>query len=179
MKILYYCPEYHVRHGGRTHARGFFGALKKLPSVSESFLYPRSKPHAGLKKAGSKKRLQGRLWMLPPVLRRMVRFFRPKTNLTRALIREINAHEIDALVIRTGISQPTIREIKKVCPDATICLEINSLFFEELFPTFPLRSLFEKWEVMRYNQADAIVVVSSYLKTFLEKYGVSRETRMA
>lgn len=175
MKILYYCPEYHSRHGGRTHARGFFGALKKLPSVSESFLYPRSNPHAGLKKAGSKKRLQGRLWMLPPVLRRMVRFYRPKSDLTRALIREINSHECDALVIRTGVSQPTIREIKKFCPDTTICLEINSLFFEELFPNFPLRSLFEKWEVMRYSQADAIAVVSSYLETFLEKYGVSRE----
>jgi hypothetical protein len=105
----------------------------------------------------------------------MVHFLRPRHGLTSALIRQINGRKCDALVIRTGIAHPDIREIKKVCPDTTICLELNALFFEELFPDFPLRSIFEKWEVMRYNQADAIMVVSSYLKTLLEKYGVRRE----
>ena len=175
MKLLYYCPEYHFRHGGRTHARGFFGALKKLPSVSESFLYPKSNSRGDLQNTGIKKPHRGRLWMLPGTLQRMIRFFRPRPDLTRALISELRAHGCDALVIRTGISQPTVREIKKACPDTTICLEINALFFEEVFPNFPLRSIFEKWEAMRYNQADAIGVVSTYLKTHLEKYGISRE----
>ena len=175
MKILYYCPEYHFRHGGRTHARGFFSALKQLPSVSGSFLYPERDSHSDVQNTGRKKRHQGRLGILPPTLRLMVRFFRPRHGLTSALIRQINAHDCDALVIRTGLAQPAIREIKKRCPDTTICLELNALFFEELFPHLPLRSIFEKWEVMRYNQADAIVVVSSYLKTLLEKYGICRE----
>jgi len=175
MKILYYCPEYHARHGGRTHARGFFGALKYLPSVSESFLVPKSNSHSDVQNAINKKPHRGKLWMFPRNLQRMVRFFRPRPDLTRILISELRAHGCDALIIRTGISQPTIRDIKKACPGTTICLEINSLIVEEVFPELPLRRILERWEAGRYNQADAIVVVSSYLKTSLEKYQICRE----
>lgn len=176
MRILYYCPEYYFNHGGRTHAHGFFGALGKLPDVSACFLYPKSGPkEVLLQNSEGNKATRERLWFLPPAARQIVRFFRPKPALTRAVIGEIIANKCDALVLRTGAGLPSIRRIKKACPDTVICLEVNSAHFDESFSALPLRSLFQKWEVSRFLHTDAITVVSSYLKTYLQNYGVPAE----
>jgi len=175
MKLLYYCPEYYYRHGGSTHARGFFGAIKKLPTVSESFLYPKSNFQRGLQNAHNKNTPVGKLWFLPPTVRRIVQYFMPRRNLTRELIKEIQNNECDAIVIRTGTRQPAFRKIKKTCPDTLVCLEINAAYFDESFLSLPLRSFFQRLEVMRFNQADAIVVVSSHLKAYLEKRGINSQ----
>jgi len=173
MKILYYCPVYHMHHhGGRSHARGFFHALGHLPSVSECFLCPKKGVRDDAQNAPDKASRRGKLGFLPPTVRRLVKYFRPKPALTRALINEIKINGCDALVIRTGMMQPTIGKIKKACPNTSICLELNGAGFEEWLPDFPLKSLIQKWEVMRYDQADAITVVSSCLKTYLEKHGI-------
>ena len=173
--MLYYCPEYYCRHGGRTHARGFFGALQSLSPVSQSFLYPKSAPKSKLQDSPGKQQPRGRLWFLPSTARKIVGFFMPRRELTSTLISELDANRCDALIVRTGVRQPTIRMIKKACPNTTICLEINSAYFDESFSTLPLRSIFQRWEVMRFNHADAIVVVSSYLKTYMEERGISSE----
>lgn len=173
MKVLYYCPEYYFRHGGRTHARGFFAALQKLPSVSESFLLPKATAveEAGdSDSSGTGKR--GKLWFLPPTVRKIVQFFIPRKRLTHEVIGEINAHGCNALVIRTGARQPLVGMIKRACPQTTICLEVNSAFFDEQFPGLPMKWLFQQWEVSRFRQADAVVVVSSYLKDYLQKRGM-------
>lgn len=173
MKILYYCPEYYSWHGGRAHARGFFHALEKLPSVSQCFLYPPKSPQPDSKPGRRKLPLRGKLWFLPLTLRRIVQFFVPRRKLARALVNEIKANSCDAIVIRTGVRLPALKDIKKACPDTLICLEINSAHFDESFPGLPLKSVFQKWEVMRFNQADALVVVSSYLKGYLQMRGIS------
>jgi glycosyltransferase involved in cell wall biosynthesis len=175
MRILYYCPEYYCRHGGRSHARGFFKALNKLPSVSEAFLYPDKQPTGVAQNIQGKKTSSERLWFLPPTIRSIVRFFKPVPALTGALIKEINNKRCDALVIRTGMKLPAIGAIKKACPATSVCLEVNSAYFDESFSGLPLRSLFQKWEVTRFRQADAITVVSSYLKTYLEERGLCSE----
>jgi len=105
-------------------------------------------------------------------VRKLVSFFRPRPGLSRVLIDEINTHRCDAIVIRTGFITPSLRMIKRACPHAVVCLEINSAFFDEAFPGLPLRPFFQKLEVIRFNQADAIVVVSSYLKGYLKRHGV-------
>ncbi|MFQ5642238.1 MAG: glycosyltransferase family 4 protein [Thiogranum sp.] len=175
MKILYYCPEYYCRHGARTHARGFFDALAVLPSVSESCIYPGCDPaeDAGEKSVTTPER--GRLRFLPATVRQLVRYFLPRRGLTRALINEIHTHGCDALVIRTDTGQPMIGAIKKACPDTTVCLEINAADFDEAYFDVPFRSFFQKWEVRRYDRADGMVVVSSYLKNYLEERGVRPE----
>jgi len=175
VKILYYCPEYYCSHGGRTHARGFYGALKQLPAVSKSFLYPNSDFPEDLKNIRTETSSRGKLWFLPPTVRRIVQFFIPRPSLTRELLNEIQTNECDALVIRTGARQPTIRQIKKACPYTSVCLEVNSAYFDESFPDLPLRAVFQKWEVKRFDRADAIVVVSSYLRTYLVERGISPE----
>jgi glycosyltransferase involved in cell wall biosynthesis len=174
MRILYYCPEYFCRHGGRIHARGFFRALSKLPSVSASFLYPSCAPRENLEKdANSRSFPREKLWFLPYTFRQIVRYFRPEHHLTEKLIDEIIQNRCNVIVIRTGMSLPSLRDIKNACPDTLICLEINSAFFDESFPELPFRSVFQRWEVARFNQADAFLVVSSYLKSYLESRGVS------
>ena len=173
VRILYYCPEYYYRHGGSTHAREFFGALKKLPTVTESFLYPKSSLQHYLQNTHNKNKSVSKIWFLPPTVKRIVKYFMPRRNLTRELIKEIQTKECDAIVIRIGAGQPTFRRIKKACPDTLVCLEINAAVFDESFVGLPFRSIFQKLEVMRFNQADALVVVSSHLKAYLENRGIS------
>jgi len=173
--VLYYCPEYYCHHGGRTHARGFFGALQDLSSVSQSFLFPGTAPRSSFQKRPGQQVSRGKLWFLPQSVRKIVGFFMPRRELTRAVISELVTNRCEVLIIRTGGRLPAIRKIKKACPNTTICLEINSAYFDESFPNLPLRSVFQRWEVTRFKLADAIVVVSSYLKTYLEKRGLPAE----
>lgn len=169
MKILYYCPEYYCQHGGRTHAHGFFHALQHLPSVAKVVLYPTSgNQESGQRGHARTKSGRGKLWFLPEAPRKIVRFFLPKKTVTKAVIAILRSSDCDSLVIRTGNRMPDISQVKSACPDVTICLEVNSAYFDEDFKRLPLRSLFQAWEVKRFFSADAIVVVSSYLKSYLE-----------
>jgi glycosyltransferase involved in cell wall biosynthesis len=172
MRVLYYCPEYYCRHGGRTHARGFFEALRGLSSITRAFLYPNVAPSRNNQRKPGQQVSRGKLWFLPPTVRQIVYFFLPKHELTQTLINELTANSCNVLIIRTGFKQPIIRKIKKACPNSTICLEINSAYFDESFPGLPLRSIFQKWEVTRFKHADAVVVVSSYLKNYLKDRGI-------
>lgn len=175
MRILYYCPEYYFNHGGRTHARGFFGALGKLPAVEACFLYPANGSQEAPRDETDGRSGRERLWFLPQTVRQIVRFFRPKAALVRAVIDEIHANRCDTLVIRSGAGQPSIRAIRKACPDILVCLEVNSAHFDEGFHGLALRALFQRWEVSRFNQAHAITVVSSYLQNYLQSRGVPAE----
>jgi len=175
MRILYYCPEYYFNHGGRIHARGFFGALEKLPEVSACFLYPGAGAQEAHQIDAEKQPARERLWFLPQSLRQIVRFFRPKYALTREVISEIVANQCDALVVRTGAGHPLIGAIKKACPDVVVCAEVNSAHFDEAFSRVPLRSLFQKWEVRGFDHADVITVVSTYLKSYLQNHGVAAD----
>ena len=167
MRVLYYCPEYYCLHGGRTHARGFYGALQRLSSVSGSFLYPRADPQDESRHGSGHAVSRDKLRFLPNAIRQIIRFFIPRRELTRKVIGELVANRCNVLVIRTGFKQPIVRKIKKECPGITVCLEINSAYFDESFTGLPLRSFFQKMEVMRFRSADAFVVVSSYLKSYL------------
>lgn len=174
MKVLYYCPEYYFRHGGRTHARGFFNAIQNLPRVSKAGLYPKKEQIEDkldaetVSQAGSR----DKLWFLPPVLRRIVRFFLPRPSIDRAIIGEIETHNYDVLIVRTGARIPSISNIRKACPELAICLEVNSAYFDEGFQGVPFRKLLQAWEVKRFRDADAITVVSSYLKRYLQERNV-------
>jgi glycosyltransferase involved in cell wall biosynthesis len=172
MKVLYHCPEYYCRHGGRVHARGFFNALSEVDAISGKFLYPREDPQDASSVGVSGKVPRGKLWFLPATIRSIVRYFVPRLSLTRALIEEIRSRNCDAVVIRTGVNLPMLGKIKRACPRISICLEINSAYFDESFPNLSFRSTFQKWEVKRFSRADAIVTVSSHLKSYLETFGI-------
>jgi glycosyltransferase involved in cell wall biosynthesis len=175
MKVLYYCPEYYYRHGGRTHARGFFGALQTLPAVSAAFLYPKDDPDPGGAASGTAGKGRGKLRFLPPALRKIVQFFRPRPGLTAALINDIKQHDCDVLVIRTGTRLPALGAIKKACPNTVICLEMNSAYFDEEFSGLPFRRLAQQLEVRRFRPADGIFVVSSYVRDYLQARGIARD----
>ncbi len=135
-------------------------------------MYPGKDPEDQLDIPQQSKPSKGKLRFLPGTLRRIIHLFLPRRKLTEVLIKEIKAHGCDAIVIRTGSVDPIIGRIKKACPDARVCLEINSAAFDESFPGLPLRSLFQKLEVLKFSAADAIVVVSTYLKHYLEQRGI-------
>jgi glycosyltransferase involved in cell wall biosynthesis len=175
MRVLYYCPEYYCRHGGRSHARGFYGALQDNPHVSKSFLYPKTAPQANSGHGDKRTATREKLRFLPSAARQVIRFFKPKLELTSEIISEIKANSCNVLIIRTGFRLPIVRKIQKACPGVTVCLEINSAFFDESFPGIPLRSVLQKLEVMQFRRADAIVVVSSYLKSYLEDRGIASD----
>ena len=172
MIILYYCPEYYCNYGARAHAHGFYNALQVLPSVTKAYLYPEAPPNDISTDIPYKKKKRKKLWFLPLMMERTIRYFWPKRALTRSLISRIQMYGCDAVVIRTGANQPIFKQIKKECPEVSICLEINAADFDEAYAGLPLRSIFRKWEVRRYDQADALSVVSSYLKNYHERYGV-------
>ena len=178
MRILYYCPEYYSQHGGRTHARGFYAALKELPEVSDTCLYPEDDPGPPLKGDESGGASSGRLWFLPQVLRKILRFFRPRPGLDREITDIIKEKRCNALVVRTGVIQPSFRQIRKYCPDTIICAEVNSAYFDEEFSGVPFRSILQKREAMRFDEAHVITVVSSQLKSYLEGQGISSDKIM-
>ncbi len=173
MKVLYYCPEFWSRHGGRTHARGFFAALDKLPVVTQTFLYPPE--NVSGKNAGQTDRArQGKLWFLPATARKIIQFFKPRPDLTRSLIELIQRRDCDLLVIRTGTQPPSLKGIQRACPGTLVCLEVNSAYFDESFPDLYFRGFFQQQEVNRLAGADAIFVVSAYLRDYLEARGIPR-----
>lgn len=176
MRILYYCPEFYGHHGGRAHARGFYSALGTISPVSETFLYPKSDTSNRTQiSRNTNCYYRDRLWFLPQAARRIFRFFRPKHKLTSELIDQINEHGCDVLIIRTGMTLPTLEKVKKACPDTLVCLEINAAFFDEAFPSLPLKFAFQRMEVSLYKPADAFVVVSAYLKDYLERFDLPPE----
>jgi glycosyltransferase involved in cell wall biosynthesis len=52
---------------------------------------------------------------------------------------------------------------------------MNSAYFDEHLPKLPLKSVFQYWEVHRFKRADAVTVVSSYLRGYLEERGIPAE----
>ena len=47
MKVLYFCPVYYSRNGGRTHAREFYKAFSRLPETGVVSVYPEEPARQG------------------------------------------------------------------------------------------------------------------------------------
>ena len=94
-KINYYfCEEYFCNHGGRTHAREFFSALKQSPEVTYASVSSRfSNDNAQTNESTFGKKQSGKFGFLPTNLHRFVRFLRPRTNLAEKIIKRIEGAE--------------------------------------------------------------------------------------
>ena len=172
MKILYYCPEYYSPiHGGRTHAREFLRALRKMPGVNKADVWPDE--HATTETTRSRVIKRS---FIPQGLRKFIACFTPRYHLTRQICREIENGGYNCLIIRVaGHRNIVLKKIKRMYPTVTVCLEINALRFLEEFPNVWFRSLWQKIEVMRFKYADKISVVSDNLKQYLEGRGISEK----
>lgn len=176
MRVMYYCPEYFLTHGGRTHAREFFAALEKNPEIETASIFQPAEnlepdnPSAAL--AGQNKSTNVGL-PLPLFVLKTMRYWKPKYHLTDQLVDAIRRMKADTLIIRTGARNPLLSVIRKKLPDVSICLEVNAAYFDEMFPSLPIvKPLLERLEVRRYRMADAICVVSSYLRDYLVERGI-------
>ncbi len=175
MRVLYYCPEYYAEHGARTHAQEFFRALQGVSGVDEAFIYGDGLATGG-SRVGVKKNTEGRAGFLPKPLRRFYHFWKPKKALTRDVLATLKRHSCDVLIVRSGARIPSLRDIKRQCPDVTLCVEINAAFFDEAYPNIPFRRSIQQLEVDRFSHADSFFTVSRYLKDYLVERGLSEET---
>lgn len=172
MKVLYYCEEYYCSHGGRTHAREFFGALKNLHGIKQADIFPRSNI-ADIPGARHSDKKGGKLRWLPTSWQTFIRCFVPRTALAKQLEQELCSKGYDYVLIRTSFQRNImLNRLKKNFPEISLVLEINSAYFDEKFHTIWLRKLWQFIEAQRYKRADRIVVVSTYLKEYLVMRGV-------
>lgn len=178
MNVLYYCREYFVKYGARTHAREFFAALLRDSRVESAKVIgggqenalPNDENHFGRQKPRS------------PILstvdqyRRVVRYCLPKRDLTKLIIRAAKEFSSDVIIARpSGIHNADYKRIRKAIPGVTICFEINSAYFDEAHNHFWLRPFLQKLEVQRFQHADVVTVVSSYLRDYLVERGFQKE----
>lgn len=176
MKILYYCPEYFASHGGRTHAREFFRSLEQDERVTVARVFGVSDAQYDTDTKGQAAH-QSKLKFLPVSLRwqRILRYWRPKIALTNRVISEAQKMRADILIARTGVRQLLLGRIRRAMPHLSLCLEINSAYFDEGYSDFWLRSFFQRLEVNSFRQAHCVSVVSSYLRDYLTARGFPTE----
>jgi glycosyltransferase involved in cell wall biosynthesis len=168
MRILYFCEEYFWNHGGRTHAREFFSALKRSPEVTYASVLSRfSNDNAQTDESAFGKKRSGKFGFLPTNLHRFVRFLRPRTKLAERIIKRIEQEKIDVLIVRSGIWNIPYSKIKKACPNLILCIEINAFVFEEHFENIWFRPFWQHLEIRLLSHADCFTVVSSKLKDHL------------
>lgn len=173
---MYYCPEYFLTHGGRTHAREFFAALEKHPNIEAAKVFQpvKSSVTDGIPEEISNQNKSTRAWLpLPLFIQKTIRYWKPKYHLTHELVEAIRNMNADTLIVRTGGKNPLFSVLRKKLPDLSICLEVNAAYFDEMFPAVPIvKPLLQRLEVKRYKAADAICVVSSYLRDYLVERGL-------
>lgn len=178
MNVLYYCREYFVKYGARTHAREFFAALRRDSRVKSANVIG-----GGREDAPSNDEFRfGRQKPQSPILstldqyRRVIRYCIPERDLTNQIIRAAKEFASDVIIARPGgIHNADYIRIRKAIPGVTICFEINSAYFDEAHSHFWLRPMLQNLEVQRFQHADAVTVVSSYLRDYLVERGFSKE----
>jgi glycosyltransferase involved in cell wall biosynthesis len=168
MRILYFCEEYFWNHGGRTHAREFFSALKQSPEVTYASVLSRFRnDNAQTNESTFGKKQSGKFGFLPTNLHRFVGFLRPRTNLAEKIKKRIEQEKIDVLIVRSGIWNIPYSKIKKACPNLIVCIEINDFLFDEHFHNIWFRPFWLHLEIRLLSHADCFTVVSSNLKDHL------------
>lgn len=175
MKILYYCEEYHCHHGGRTHAREFFAALPQVPVITYTEVMPDER-ELQQDRPSNQARPIGKMRFLPRSTRNFIRCFLPRIDLAQDIENRVQRKNIDFLLIRTFYQRNLmLGRLKRQLPNTIIGVEINAAYFDENFPNIWLKSFWQYIEVQRYKLADAIIVVSSYLKDYLVGWGVPED----
>lgn len=176
MRVMYYCPEYFLSHGGRTHAREFFAALANYPDVEAANVFqPANRLESEYSSIDSVvQNKPNRTWLpLPLYIQKAIRYWLPKYRLTDQLVDAIHRMNADTLIVRTGARNPLFSVLRRKLPELSICLEVNAAYFDEMFPAVPIiKPLLQRLEVKRYRIADAICVVSSYLRDYLVDRGL-------
>lgn len=173
MRIVYFAPEYHCGHGGRTHAREFFAALARLPEVAEAALYPPAPPGQG-GTIGLARRIANARAM-PPTAGMLMRMAAPRRRTVAGLVEAVQRTRADAVILRVGGNFTLMPRIRRALPDVTLCAEMNATVFAETYARIAFRRRWERYEADCLNHADCLTVVSSYWRDYLAERGVRPE----
>ena len=177
MNVLYYCREYFVRYGARTHAREFFAALQKHERVSAAKVIGGAQEDVGFndKDQFGRQRPQSRFFSALDRYKRVVRYLIPKKVLTDLLIEAARDFQCDVIIARLGgIHNPDYRRVRKALPNVSLCFEINAAHFDEAYSQFWLRNTLQRLEVRNFEIADSVTVVSTYLRDYLVERGMAK-----
>jgi glycosyltransferase involved in cell wall biosynthesis len=173
VRIVYFAPEYHCGHGGRTHAREFFAALARLSEVAEATVYPPA-PAGRQGPLGLARRIANSR-AVPPTARMLMRMAAPRRRAVAGLVEAVQRTRADAVILRVGGNFPLVPRVRRALPDVTLCVEMNATVFAETYARIAFRRRWERYEADCLNYADGLTVVSTYGRDYLAARGVPPE----
>lgn len=158
LSILYYSLVNFSNHGGSNHARQFLKHARQNPSVFVINIFPDFK-HEPSKFKESPWKIFFRLRFFL-----IARFFNRQRHHYKDLIKVIEKHNPDVLIIRPDHNFLQIGALKRKFPSLLICVEINSSSFDESYKKIPFLDLFKKLEKRVYQNSDLNFFVSESLR---------------
>jgi glycosyltransferase involved in cell wall biosynthesis len=169
--LLYYNTSLHSSYSAGTHASEVFHALKQIKDITVQ-AYPDSAASTPPTPSSPKSIIRSWSGILPywTLLAWLLwlKDHRPK-------LPSLGKSESWVVFIRTDLRIKLLRHLKQQSQVALLCAEVNALIAEEVPHWLPWRSQWIKQEVHDLNQADLIMVVSSYLKQRLVGHGIQAE----
>lgn len=171
MKVLYYCKTINSSHGGRTHAREFYAALKKVVGADSVHSYYELEDINDENISSENRHL--RLWWLPFKLRTFLRLLIVNKNHTQEICKKLNEKECDVLLLRHETIRIDYKYIKENHPNIKIAVELNTIFANESFSNYIAKKIIHNIEFKQFATVDKIFPVSSTLKQALIIGGIS------
>ncbi|MCA9521388.1 MAG: glycosyltransferase [Myxococcales bacterium] len=168
MRVCYFSEAYYAGHGGRTHAREFFGALERHPAVSTAAVVPLdvAPKREGTAIAGLR---------LPYHWRLFASFWLRGTKYYPRLRAYLQRRAFDWLILRaTAYSTLMLSLLQRDFPTLRLALEVNASLFVEELHAIPLRRAFRRFEAMQFNRAERVICVSQALSEMLCEVGLDR-----
>ncbi len=172
MKILYVCETINAQHGGRTHAREFFSALKNSEEVDQVESFYTLEDHESQSQELIEKKASLKL---PRFIYNFLKMTIMHPNRTMHISKTIAEIGCDALIVRNEVIRVNYQEIKSRFPDLKIGIEFNAVLSEELFVNRLLRWLPRYLEFRQLHHVDKVFPVSSLLRESMELFGVPSE----
>jgi glycosyltransferase involved in cell wall biosynthesis len=157
-------------HGGKTHAREFYNALKRNKQINEIFIFPRNTKyyqHSGRNNLGTILRLILKK-ILPYAIKIQIKLIIPELRAYKELKRMILKRKPNVLIYRHSSNFRQIKWVRKDFPKLRIIIEYNASPFFENLANINFVKRWKKEEISCLLEADYISVVSSYLKHYLD-----------
>jgi len=184
-RMLYYSETYYLNHGGRTHAREFFNALKIHKDVEKAVIFP-SEENQNEYFSNQINNKNGLLYIIksiikffiPQKIRTTFRLYSPSQSIFNLLAQTINKEKPDLLILRHTNSFKYLNWLNKKFSNLKVIVEFNASVFGEGPADVYFVKFWRKQEIKSLSLANNISVVSSYLKNYLIRYNPKLERKI-
>lgn len=158
MKLLYYSTAYYASHGGSTHSKHFFEEAIRHPLVKEVLLFP-PRPSGGT----TNKPAQLRGFLRKSGIAQVVLFIRRNRLNYNSIVRFIEEHRPDAIIMRLDSNFLQTRKLVRRFPNIVVATEVNASPFDEAFRNIAFIGLF-RWLERSVLKLAVNFFVSDYLR---------------